>query len=41
LDLRFKRLEPAASLLDACPSLHIVQTDKGLARMDGVTFSRE
>jgi hypothetical protein len=41
LDLGFKRLEPSASLIDARPSLHIVQTDKGLACMDSVTFSRE
>jgi hypothetical protein len=41
LDLGFKRLEPVASLLDARPNLHIVQTDKGLAGVNGVTFSRE
>jgi hypothetical protein len=41
LDLGFKRLEPSASLIDASPSLHIVQTDKDLACVNGVTFSGE
>jgi len=34
-------IESVAGLLDACPNLHIIQSDKGLACVDGITFSRK